>query len=74
MLPRVDPRGTVISLSTVQRVTNIEKTNAEVKDTFQNFDEAIRQRMKIFREQGYTGDKPNPEHWEDLLKNDDNFR
>ena len=63
----------MISRSTVQRVTNIEKTTAEVKDTFQKFDEAIRQRMKICSEQGYTGDKPNPEHWADLLKNDDDF-
>ena len=64
----------MISRLTVQRVTNIEKTTAEVKDTYQMFDEAIRQRMKIISEQGYTRDKPNPEHWADLLKNDDNFR
>ena len=67
-------RVTVISRSTVQRVTNREKTTAEVKDIFQKFDEAIRQRMKSFSEKGYTRDKPNPEHWADLLKNDDDFR
>ena len=67
-------RGTVISRSTVQRVTNIEKTTAEVIDIFQKFYEAIRKRMKSCSEQGYTGDKPNPEHWADLLKNDDEFR
>ena len=64
----------MISRLTVQRVTNIEKTNAEVKDTFQKFDEAIRQRMKKCSEQGYTRDKPNPEHWADMLNNDDDFR
>ena len=51
----------------------MEKTTAEVKDTFQKFDEAIRKRMKSCSEQGYTGDKPNPENWADLLKNDDDF-
>ena len=64
----------MISRSTVQRVTNIEKTTAEVKYTFQKFDEAIQQRMKICSEQMYTGDKPNPEHWAYLLKNENNFR
>ena len=67
-------RGTVISRSTIQLVTNIEKNTAEVKETFQKFDEAIRQSMKSSSEQGYNGDKPNPEHWSDLLKNDDDFR
>ena len=64
----------MISRSTVQRVTNIENTTAEFKDTFKKFDEAIRQRMKSCSEKGYTGDKPKPEHWAYLLKNDDNFR
>ena len=36
----------MISRSTVQRVTNIEKTTAEVKDTFQKFDEAMQKKMK----------------------------
>ena len=67
-------RGMVISRSIVQRVTNIEKTTTEVKDTFKKFDEAIRQRMKSSSEQGYIRDKPNPEHWADLLKNDDDFQ
>ena len=67
-------RGTVISRSTVQRVTNIEKITAEVKDTFQKFDETINQRMKSCSKSEYIGDKPNPEHWADLLENDSNFR
>ena len=64
----------MVSRSAVQRVTNIEKTTAEVKDTFQNFDRTIQQRMKSCKEEGYIGDKPNPEHWADLLENDEDFR
>ena len=67
-------RGTIVSRSTVQRVTNIEKTTSEVKDTFHKFDEAIQQRMKSCNEAGYIGDKPNPDHWADLLENDEDFR
>ena len=67
-------RGAAISQSTVQQVTNIEKTTADVKDKFQKLDEAIQKRMKICSEQEYTQDKPNLEHWADLLKNDNNFR
>ena len=67
-------RGTVISRSTVQRVTNIEKTTAEVKDMFQKFDEAMQKKTKICSEDGYIGDKPNTYHWTDLIENDSNFR
>ena len=67
-------RGIVISCSTVQRVTNIEKTTAEVKDTFQNSDEAMQKKMKIFSEDVYIRDKPNPDHWADLIENDSDFR
>ena len=67
-------RGTVVSRSTVQRVTNIEKTTAEVKDTFHKFDTAIQIKFKSCHEDGYIGDKPNPEHWADLLENDEDFR
>ena len=66
-------RGTVLSRSTVQRVTNLEKTTAAVKDTFNKFDEAIRSKLK-FEVRGYDGDKPNPEDWADLLDTDDDFR
>ena len=67
-------RGTVVSRSTVQRVTNIEKTMTEVEDTFQKFDHAIQEKIKSCQENNYIGDKPNPEHWADLLEHDDDFR
>ena len=64
----------MISHSTVQRVTNIKKTTADVKYTFQNFDEAMQKKMKSCSEDGYIWDKPNPDHWADLIENDSNFR
>ena len=67
-------RVTVISRSTVRRVTNIEKTTAEVKYTFQKFDEAMQKKIKICSEDGYIEDKLNPDHWADLIENDSNFR
>jgi len=67
-------RGTVVSRSTVQRVTNIEKTTAEVEDTFRKFDHVIQEKMTSCHEDNYIGDKPNPEHWADLLENDEDFR
>ena len=66
-------RGTVISRSTVQRVTNLEKTTAAILDTFQKFDEAIHNKLKT-KERGYLGDKPNPEDWTDLIESDEDFR
>jgi len=59
-------RGTVVSRSTVQRVTTIKKTTAEVKETFRNFNHVIQEKMKNCHEDNYIGDKPNPEHWADL--------
>ena len=66
-------RGTVLSRSTVLRVTNIKKTIAEVRNSFQNFDDAMQQRIKSCSEDGYIKNKPNPDHWEDLIDNNSNF-
>ena len=67
-------RGTVISRSTVQRVTNLEKTTSEVKDTFLKFDATIRTKLKCTGDKDYVGDKPDPEAWADLLDEDEDFR
>lgn len=66
-------RGTVVSRSTVQRVTNTEKTTMRVKDIFEKFDMAISTRLKS-PARGYIGDKPNPADWADLMHDDDDFR
>ena len=39
-------RGSVISRSTVQRVTNLEMSTREVKETFVKFDVEIHHRLK----------------------------
>ena len=64
----------MISRPTVQRVTNINRTNFEVKDTFQKFDGAMQKKIKSCSEDGYIGYKPNPNHWADLIENDCNSR
>ena len=66
-------RGSVISRSTVQRVTNLEMNTREIKETFVKFDVEIHRRLKS-DERGYNGDKPNPEDWSDLLEEDAEFR
>ena len=66
-------RGTVISRSTVQRVTNLEMSTSSVKDIFSQFDATIAAKCKS-PERGYVGDKPNPEDWADLLHTDEDFR
>lgn len=65
--------GSIVSRSTVQRVTNLEKTTASVKDTFNKFDESIRIKLKAI-DRGYIGDKPDPKDWTDLLEEDEDFR
>ena len=64
--------GTVISRSTVQRVTELEKTTASVQSLFDEFDNNIKQRLHT-KERGYNGCKPNPDDWADLLEDDPLF-
>ena len=66
-------RRTVVSRSTVTRVTNLEQQTARVIDTFNKFDAAIALKLKS-PVRGYEGDKPNPEDWADLIDSDEDFR
>ena len=34
----------------------------------------MQKKMKTCSEGGYIGDKPNPNHWADLIDNDSDFR
>ena len=47
---------------------------AEVKYTFQKFDEAMQSKIKSYGEDGYIVDKTNPNHWADLVENDRDIR
>ena len=54
--------GSVISMNTVQRVTNLEVQIDDHKALFAEYDSEIRRR---FKEDDFQveGDKPNPEYW-----------
>ena len=69
----ITQNATVISRSTVQRVTELEMSTASVKDTFAKLDAIIATRCKS-PERGYIGDKPNPADWADLIDTDEDFR
>ena len=65
--------GTVISRSTVQRVTNLELQERLVTETFVKFDAEIHRRLKA-DDRGYDGSKPNPKDWADMLDEDPDFK
>ena len=66
--------GTVISRTTVQRITNLEKETDEIKDSIKEFDAEISRRFKEEEELTYDGSKPNPEDWSEYLENDPDFQ
>ena len=62
-------QGTVISCTTVQRVTNLEKETDEVKAAVSDFDSVLL--IRCFKEEEdltYDGAKPNPEDWSEYLQ------
>ena len=65
-------KGSIVSRSTVQRVTHLELQTETVRDTFKEFDDRIRKKFKMAN-RGYDGSKPNPEDWADLFDNDPLF-
>jgi hypothetical protein len=67
-------RGTVISRTTVQRVTNLEKETDEVKSAVIEFDSEISCRFKEEEDLTYDGAKPNPEDWLEHLQYDPDFQ
>ena len=66
--------GSVVSRSTVQRVTNLELQVDEYIKTFEEFDARIHLKLKTDTHRSYIGSKPNPEDWADLIETDDDFR
>jgi hypothetical protein len=67
-------RGTVISRTTVQRVTNLEKETDEVKAAVSEFDIEISRRFKEEEDLTNDGTKPNPEDWSEYLQYDRDFQ
>jgi hypothetical protein len=67
-------RATVISRTTVQRVTNLEKETEEIKESIKEFDTEISRRFKEEEDLTYDGAKPNPADWSEYLENDPDFQ
>ena len=65
-------KGTVISRSTVQRVTDMEIQKRDINEIFVKFDVEIHRRLKA-EQRGYEGAKPDPEQWADLMEEDEDF-
>lgn len=65
-------KGSVISRTTVQRVTNLELQTDEVKQQAKEYDDEIKRRFKE-DDLPTDGDKPDPEHWADLIETDEDF-
>ena len=66
--------GTVISRTTVQNITNLEKETDEVKENIREFDSEINRRFKEEDDLAYDGAKPNPADWSEYLENDPDFQ
>ncbi len=66
--------GTVISRTTVQQVTNLEKETDETKASIKEFDAEISRRFKEEEDLTYDGAKPNPEDWSEYLEHDPDFQ
>jgi hypothetical protein len=67
-------KGTVISRTTVQRVTPLEKETDEVKAAVVEFNSKISRRFKEEEDLTYEGAEPNPEDWSEYLQYDPDFQ
>jgi hypothetical protein len=63
---------TVISRSTVQRMTSSELSTTNVTKMFMDFDNNIAIKLK-HKISGFQGDKPNSEDWADLLSQNPDY-
>jgi hypothetical protein len=64
----------VISRTTVQRVTNLEKETNEVKESVKEHDIEISCRFKEEEDLTCDGAKPNPADWSECLEHDPDFQ
>ena len=64
--------GSVISRSTVQKVTTLELQGKSVKEMFVKFDVEIYRRLKA-DDRGHKGSKPNTQDWVGMLEEDPDF-
>jgi hypothetical protein len=67
-------KGTVISRTTVQRITNLEKETDVFKSALDEFDTCIKTHFKEDIDLGFEGSKPNPEDWSEFMEFDADFQ
>jgi hypothetical protein len=67
-------KGTVISRTTVQHVTNLEKQTDEFRSAIEEYDVDIRKCFKEDEEFGFEGAKPTPEDWAEFMEFDPDFQ
>jgi hypothetical protein len=67
-------KGTVISRTTVQNITALEKQTDEFKQAIEEFDGEIRTRFKEDDDFGFEGAKPNPNDWSEYMAHDMDFQ
>jgi hypothetical protein len=67
-------KGTVISRSTVQRITILEQQTDEFKQAIGEFDSEINRIFKDDEDFGFEGSKPNPEDWSEYMESDADFQ
>ena len=65
---------TVMSRTTVQRVTNLEPQVNRNKVLYKEFDEEVRQILGEEEPQKDIGDKPSPEDWAEFMEFDEDFQ
>ena len=58
----INHTGKFLSRSALHRLTNLELSTDEVKETFVKFDAEIHRRLNTFNK-GYEGSKPSPNIW-----------
>ena len=66
------PTCQVVSRTSVQRITNLEKQVESNKTWFTNYDADIKRRLNDDDFQ-IDGDKPNPEDWAEFMEHDPDF-
>ena len=64
--------GTVISISTVQIVKNLELATSNMTEIYRSFYAKIHEVLKLV-DRDYVGNNPSPEYWSGIMDEDKDF-
>ena len=67
-------KGSVVSRSSVQRITAVEKLDPSMQSNIKAYDDELNKYLGERKFPIGDEDKPNPENWADLIENDEDFR